>query len=473
MKTLEQQRQSCSPVWLALAFLAAAGLASQAAPILAPFPELIAPEGAIYAGFLDLDDWVADPTTADTDLVWSMSGGADLVVRLTSERHLIIQAPNPDWFGDAELALAVCSPAGQCAAQTLSVRIENVPDDPTIERIPTQVADLGKPFAPLDLALFGWDADGSEGLTWSVAAGVPLAARIDGTVLTVIQPTDATRTATWVGSEDVLVTLQDPTGRSTTRAIAYTAAERPVALTFIGNEGFLIQCGDTRVLIDALVNEGVLLTPNERARLHGALPPFDRIDLTLATHAHYDHFDAPTAAEFFANSPETVLISLDESIDKLRTRPEFDAISARLTGMSLQPADRAEFDVADLHVTAFAIGHGLGRSNLAFLLDIGGMRILHLGDAAADLTAQELIAQFDWPSLGIDVALVPYWWLFDDTRVDRVTVGIAPRFVIPMHFQGACPSVTDIETGMAVPIALCHEFETWIVPPRDDDPTAP
>jgi hypothetical protein len=54
-----------------------------------------------------------------------------------------------------------------------------------------------------------------------------------------------------------------------------------------------------------------------------------------------------------------------------------------------------------------------------------------------------------------------------------VTVGIAPRFAIPMHFQGACPYVTDIETGSTVPIALCHEFETWIVPPRDDDPTAP
>jgi L-ascorbate metabolism protein UlaG (beta-lactamase superfamily) len=253
----------------------------------------------------------------------------------------------------------------------------------------------------------------------------------------------------------------------------YAAAERPVALTFVGNEGFLIQCGGSKVLIDALVNEGVLLTPNERVRLCAALPPFDDVDLALATHAHYDHFDVPYTAEFLARSPETVLISLDESIDKLRTRPEFDAISTRLTGMPFQPGVRTEFHVAGIRVIAFAIGHGFGRSNLAFLLEIGGMRILHLGDAAADVTAQELVVQFDWPSLGIDVALVPYWWLFDDTRVDRVTVGIAPRFVIPMHFQGACPSPTDIETGTVVPITLCRGFEAWIIPPRNDDPTAP
>jgi len=473
MQTPSQQRQSRSPVWLAPAFLAILGLAAWAAPILAPFPELTAPEGAIYAGFLDLDDWVADPTTADADLVWSVSGDTDLVARLTSERHLIVQAPNSDWSGHAVLGLTVCSPAGECATQTLSVRVENVPDDPVIERIPTQVADLGEPFAPLDLALFGWDPDGSEGLTWSVAAVELLDARIVGTVLTVTRPAASSANPTWTGSEDVLVTLRDPTGRSTTRAVVYAAAERPVALTFVGNEGFLIQCGGSKVLIDALMSEGVFLTPNERVRLCGALPPFDDVDLVLATHAHYDHFDVPYTAQFLARSPETVLISLDESIDKLRTRPEFDAISARLTGIPFQPGVRTEFDVAGIRVIAFAIGHGLGRSNLAFLLEIGGMRILHLGDAATDLTAQELVAQFDWPSLGIDVALVPYWWLFDDTRVDRVTVGIAPRFVIPMHFQGACPSPTDIETGSIVSIALCREFKTWIIPPRNDDPTAP
>ncbi len=469
MKDSQTRRGTLRLVLSVTALLTGVDVVLHGAPILTPFPDLVAPEGAIYAGFLVLDEWVADSGASDNDLVWAVSGGGGLDLRLTPERHLVVQPPNADWFGKAELYLTVCNSTGDCAAQTLSLRIENVPDDPVIERIPPQVVDIAEPFAPLDLALFGWDPDGNVDLAWSVESEAPLAGEVVDTVLTVTQPADGT----WLGTADVVVTLRDSTGRSATREVAYTASEHPVTLTFVGNEGFLIACGDTKILVDGLVDEGVFLTPNERARLRGAVTPFDGIDLALATHAHYDHFDVPTAAEFLTSSPETVLISLDESIDRLRPRPEFDALSARGIGIPFQAGSRSEFDVAGLRVTAFGITHGFGRSNLAFLIEIGGMRILHLGDAAADLTAEELVAQFAWPSLDIDVALVPYWWLFDTALVDRVAVGIAPRYAIPMHFQRSCPSLLGIETGDVVPIALCREFETWIVPPRADGPAAP
>lgn len=443
-------------------------LALAAAPVLRPIPEIVASEGTPYVGLLLLDDWVADAEAADAELSWGVAGGGELRVRLTAERHLVIQPPSVDWFGRAELVLTVCNPAGVCATQTLSARVENVPDSPVIERIPSQVADTAEPFVPLDLDLFGWDPDGREGLTWSVAAPDPLQAVLEGSVLTITRPMPAD-SGPWIGTAEVCVTLEDSDGRAATRAIPFVVEDHPVIVTFIGNEGFLIESGGIRILIDALVNEGIFLTANERERLRGALYPFDEIDLALATHTHYDHFDPATVAAFLAASPRTVFISLDESIDKLRSIASLDVCSGRLVGIPFREGEKSGHDIGGVHVMAYSVTHGAGRSNLAFLVEIGGMRVLHLGDASADVSPEALAAQFGWASLGIDVALVPYWWLLDTSRADRVTTAIAPRFVIPMHFQGACPSLEGIETA-AVALNLCREFETWIVPPRSAAP---
>ncbi len=72
-------------------------------------------------------------------------------------------------------------------------------------------------------------------------------------------------------------------------------------ITYVANEGFLLAGGGKKVLIDALFDGGIAgypTIPDElRPSLEQARPPFDGVDLVLATHFHGDHFGPPNGVE--------------------------------------------------------------------------------------------------------------------------------------------------------------------------------
>jgi L-ascorbate metabolism protein UlaG (beta-lactamase superfamily) len=433
---------------------------AECVPVIVPFPEFIASEGATYAGVLYLDEWVEDSSAGDADLVWSFPEATDLVVDLTGDRHLIVRPPTKDWFGVGSIPLTVCNPRGECATQTVSFRVENLPDDPALERIPEQIVGRCRAFPRVDLSLFGWDADGSPGLFWSVRGGAALAAELRGTCLEV-RPIDAD----WVGSEAVEVTLSDPTGRRATRDVVYTVTdEEPVTLTFLGTEGFLIQWGEEKVLIDALVREGMPLTASERGRLQLALSPFEDVRLTLASHEHWDHFDAGYVVEYLQHSPEARFVSVAEAVDRLGSVEGFSSVSDRIATIPFREFDRTELDVAGIHVTAFHLDHTISDvwHNVAWLVEIGGLRILHLGDSSEAYSVAELVAAFDWPSLDIDVALVPPKWVASGDP-GLLMGAVKPRYAFVMHLGSGCPSLGTY-LGEEGPDVVLWPLDRWIVP---------
>jgi hypothetical protein len=114
------------------------------------------------------------------------------------------------------LTLTVCNPLGECATQTVSFRVEAVPDDPIIDWIPAQVVGRSASFRPLDLRCFGWDPDGDAALTWSASDGAALTVSVVGGVL------------------QVVFSLADATGRTASRTLSYTVTDGvPVSLTFV------------------------------------------------------------------------------------------------------------------------------------------------------------------------------------------------------------------------------------------------
>ncbi len=239
----------------------------------------------------------------------------------------------------------------------------------------------------------------------------------------------------------------------------------PVTLTFVPNRPVLIERGETRVLIDGLLNDVVLLSARDKERLARAEAPFDGIDLALATHEHYDHVTPGVVVEHLAHSPCTLFASLTETVDLLKCVPGYDGIADRVVAIPFTEGAGADLDIDGIHVTAFSVRHSGAGDNLAFLIDVGGVRILALGDAAFDFTPAELIAAYGWPGLDIDVALVPARWveLFGGALL---TVGIAPRFVVTGPLR-ECPPRFDVQEGARVPVVVCDPGETWIVPPRD------
>src|SRR3954469_15906987 len=75
-----------------------------------------------------------------------------------------------------------------------------------------------------------------------------------------------------------------------------------VTFTWLGQAGFLLEAGGTRVLVDPYLSE-------RAERLYP--PPLDPatltgIDVLLCTHEHLDHLDVPTVRAVTAPSPRAV-----------------------------------------------------------------------------------------------------------------------------------------------------------------------
>lgn len=431
-----------------------------AAPIFIPFPELVSSEGSMYAGVLHLDDYVEDSSAFDADLVWRVTESAALDVQLTRERHLIVRTQDEDGCGVQALTLTVCNPHGECATQTVFFRIEAVPDDPVIDWVPAQVVGESAAFRPLDLRCFGWDPDGDAALTWSASDGVALTVSVVNAALHV-----APRDPAWRGTEEVMLALTDSTGRRASRALSYTVADGvPVSLTFIQGRFFSIEAGETKIVIDGLLRDAIALSATEKAHLARAEPPFDGVDLALATHEHYDHVTPEFVVEHLTCSPSTLFASVTETVDLLECVPGVAEIADRVVGIPFEDGRSASLYLAGVHVTAFSVRHGGEGVNLAFLIELGGAKILVLGDASFDFTPAELVAAYGWPNLSIDAAIVSPLWVesFDGTLV---TQGIAPRFVISGPLVRCPPFVTALE-GSPVPTFMCERLETWILPLR-------
>jgi len=73
---------------------------------------------------------------------------------------------------------------------------------------------------------------------------------------------------------------------------ARPSAPAALRVTYLANEGVLLEAGDTRVVIDGLHRhyKDLYATLPDRAReaLESAVPPWDGIDLIVVSHRHRD-----------------------------------------------------------------------------------------------------------------------------------------------------------------------------------------
>lgn len=256
---------------------------------------------------------------------------------------------------------------------------------------------------------------------------------------------------------------EDP--RFALAAIAGVREGAGVEITYLANEGFLLAAGEHKVLIDALFAglDGYPKVPAEvGSKLARAAAPFDGIDLVLATHFHGDHFGAAAVARHLAASGAT-FVSTPDAVARLAAATD-DPVRA----VARYPAEgqRSALDLDDdLGVEVLNLHHGRSRpeiQNLGFLIELGGLKILHVGDTEVSV---DDLRPYDLASEGIDVALVP-GWIVAEPRWRPVVAEIAPRHVVVMHL--AEPSAPASWFGSAGNregrIALIREHfpEAWI-----------
>jgi L-ascorbate metabolism protein UlaG (beta-lactamase superfamily) len=285
------------------------------------------------------------------------------------------------------------------------------------------------------------------------------------------------RGATWAGAlagVGVLLAIAGPPAIAQSQRVASDTAVsrgdvRSNSVTYVGNSGFLIWVGNRKILVDALfegIGGGYAPPAAVRAALLDARPPFDGIDLVLATHTHGDHFTASLVRQCLKDNPRAVFagpVDAVEAVTKLGGR-----------GMALRVPDGGQttFEVNGISVKAFPISHGNpppgvpGIVNLAYLISVGGKKFLHPGDIDASLLGPAQVRAWGLPAERIDVAFVQHFLLgIQQGPIPLVVDGIAARYVAVSHLQytGGEPDYAQIGKNFPNAILFRNEMESWTI----------
>ena len=213
-----------------------------------------------------------------------------------------------------------------------------------------------------------------------------------------------------------------------------------VKITYIANEGVLIESADQKVIIDALFDKyyEAYLHPTEDMleNMIAGKAPYNGVDVLLSTHIHRDHFAPTVTGRFLKSHPETQLISSAQLAKSVADDyAEGASVSPQLEGI-VRDTQIHEKAANGIKVSAFFINHSGGSrtrsiENMGFVVEVGGKRILHLGDS--DMIP-ERFKELDLKSMDIDIALVPYWYMADETGIGIINDTIQPKHLLGIHF---------------------------------------
>lgn len=249
-----------------------------------------------------------------------------------------------------------------------------------------------------------------------------------------------------------LAVLAVPIGRHfSVRDRVRVRPAREVTVRFLANEGVLLSDGTRAVLVDALFlpyKDYPVPSGDVQAALEQARDPFHQVAVVLATHRHGDHFHPLPVARHLASNPGATFLGAPQVIDSLAERlTAFQLPIARTRVVRPPPGTWHDESVAG--VTVHALGwphvHPMHRAveHVAWLVEIGGRRILHAGDA--ELASPEL-AQLRLDTARIDLALLPSWMHATPEARERVQRLIRPGRVVLIHEATA----VDVASGRPV-----------------------
>lgn len=225
---------------------------------------------------------------------------------------------------------------------------------------------------------------------------------------------------------------------------AVRARQATIRITFIADQGVAVSDGASTVLIDALPQTSTVQVNGQTVNwypaaagllsaIQNATPPWNDITLSLITHDHPDHWFATSAAGFLTSHAVTPLVVPPQVAGQLAAHPRL---------ISLSPAlfTESETTLRGIRVRALRMVHfnnfGVDFSavqNLAYLVEIGGKKVLHLGDA--DFSSQNFMP-FNLAAEGIDVVIVPAATVkVTAPNIALVRTLIAPGGILAAHLE--------------------------------------
>jgi len=225
--------------------------------------------------------------------------------------------------------------------------------------------------------------------------------------------------------------------------LASSPAQADITVTQLANEGVILDDGQTRIMIDGMVVEPYSvyggLPPAAASQYEQASGAFAGIDLALVSHRHHDHNQPLFACQFVQQSEKTDVVSSSQVLGLMREKcREFITTSPRVSEIDPQYGNPYVFQQGKANIRVFPLSHGTRKyakiQNYGHLIELGGVTVLHIGDAAMD-PADFQRAGLD--QVKIDVALIPFWFFQPGPGADVINQYFDAPLKIAVHIPPA------------------------------------
>lgn len=204
---------------------------------------------------------------------------------------------------------------------------------------------------------------------------------------------------------------------------------------YLANEGVQLESGGKKALVDALFHSAMEPYENYSKETREALEetegPFAGASVVLATHLHADHFDPDAVRRYLRNNPSAVFMGTEEAVEQVEAG--YADYSKQV--QPVRESGPFELERGGIQVQALPLLHS-GRpkwanpQHLGYLVTLGGARVLHAGDAEGTV---ENFRRHCPTCEGVDVALVPYWYLLSDKWTPVVRDYLKPKHLVLIH----------------------------------------
>ena len=260
----------------------------------------------------------------------------------------------------------------------------------------------------------------------------------------------------------------------------------PIKVTYVANCGFIVECGNHKILIDALLAAGespwyYLPSDSMATLMTRAEPPFDNVDLIAVTHAHFDHFDPDVACRHLKQDTGAILVCPSQAEEQMRASPFYEEIKERIHAVATPPDSVVDMEISGIRLSVSSGHHSpyyepdsltggtvdrhRNVEHLEFLISAGGRTFFHTGDA--QLNDFERYKKLGLGRDSIDLGLIHVWrggerLSFEQKLVHDV---IRPKVIILTHLApGREPEGNpEQQAGIAREIILPRRLmQTWL-----------